>query len=62
MVPDFTTYLYSCSNQNSGIGIDTNQGNKIESRNKPTQVDPLIIFLACLAGPGIEPSPLTVRA
>ena len=61
-VPDFTTYLYSCSNQNSGIGIDANQENKIESRNRPTQVNQQIFFfLACLAGPGIEPRPLAVR-
>ena len=62
-VPDFATYLYSCSDQNSGIGIDANQGNKLESRNRPTQVDQQIFFcfLACLAGPGIEPGPLAVR-
>ena len=33
-ISQFQNLLYSCSDQNSGIGIDANQGNKLESRNR----------------------------
>ena len=44
-LPDFTTYYVAAVIETSGIavGTDTNHGNKIESRNKSTQVDQQIL-------------------